>query len=63
MLQVIENGKELDPKYKNHILINDNTFKNCNECHITSNWLLVYKIENDKLILLLFDSHSNLFRK
>lgn len=65
VLSVIANGKELDPKYKNHKLINDKTFKECNECHIQPDWLLVYKVQNNELILLLFatGSHSDLFNK
>lgn len=65
VLKVIANGNELDKKYKNHKLINDKTFKNCNECHIESDWLLIYKIQNNELVLLLFatGSHSELFNK
>ena len=35
------------------------------ECHIRPDWLLIYKIANDKLILTLArtGSHSNLFGK
>lgn len=59
----LANGKELDKAYKNHKLINDKIFKDCYECHIEPDWLLVYKIENEELILLLFatESHSDLF--
>lgn len=65
VLKVIAMGEELDPKYKNHKLINDKIFKDCNECHIEPDWLLVYKYQNDKLVLLLFatGSHSDLFNK
>ena len=43
----------------------DNTFKDCYECHIQPDWLLVYKVQNNELVLLLFatGSHSDLFRK
>lgn len=49
----------------NHKLINDKYFTDCNECHIEPNWLLVYKIKNNELILLLFatGSHSDLFNR
>ncbi len=65
ILETLANGEELDEKYKNHKLINDNTYKDCNECHITPDWLLVYKIKNNELILILFatGSHSELFNK
>lgn len=35
--------EELPLKYKNHKLIDNKFFKNCNECHIRSDWLLIYK--------------------
>lgn len=65
VLEVLANGEELDEKYRNHKLINDKTFKDCQECHITPDWLLVYKIQDNELILLLFatGSHSDLFNK
>ncbi len=65
VLSVIANGKELDEKYKNHKLINDKTFKECYECHIQPDWLLVYKMRDNELVLLLFatGSHSDLFNK
>ena len=67
LLEVITrlaNKEELEPKYKNHYLINDKTYKDCSECHITPDWLLIYKYIDDKLVLLLFaiGSHSELFR-
>lgn len=65
ILNFLANGLELDVKYKNHKLIDDKSYKNCSECHIEPDWLLVYKIQNDELILLLFatGSHSELFNK
>lgn len=65
VLKVLANGQKLDSKYRNHNLINDKTYKDCSECHIEPDWLLVYKIIDDKLILLLFatGSHSSLFKK
>lgn len=66
LIEIVEklaNNQELDKKYKNHKLINDKNFKDCNECHIEPNWLLIYKIQNNELILLLFaiGSHNDLF--
>ena len=39
-------------------------FKDCRECHIEPDWLLVYKYLDDKLILVLVDtgSHSEVFK-
>ena len=54
----------LESKYKDHNLINDKYYKNCRECHIEPDWLLVYQYENDKLNLLLIatGSHSEIFK-
>ena len=55
--------EELEPKYKNHKLVNDKNFDNCMECHIRPDWLLIYQYNDDKLLLLLMNtgSHSDLF--
>ena len=60
---ILANRGELDKKYRNHKLINDKYFKDCYECHIEPDWLLIYKYENKELILLLIatGSHSDLF--
>ena len=59
----LANGIDLDIKNKDHQLVNNLRFQNCRECHIEPDWLLVYKINNDSLILFLIEtgSHSDLF--
>ena len=61
----LANLENLEPKYHNHNLINDKTYKDCSECHIRPDWLLIYKYVDDKLVLVLFaiGSHSELFNK
>ena len=68
LLEVIvklANKETLDQKYRNHNLINDKTYKDCSECHIRPDWLLIYKYVDEKLVLVLFatSSHSELFNK
>lgn len=65
VIEALAEGKKLDSKYKNHSLINNKYYKDCKECHIEPDWLLVYIIKDDELILLLFatGSHSDLFNK
>lgn len=65
VIEMLANKEVLDIKYKDHALIDNKTYENCKECHITSDWLLVYKYQDDELILLLFatGSHSDLFNK
>ena len=53
--------KTLPEKYKDHRLTGDYT--GYRECHITPDWLLVYRIDWDQLILVLTrtGTHSDLF--
>ncbi len=61
----LANKEKLDSKYKDHQLIDDKTYKNCRECHIAPDWLLIYKYEDENLILVLFatGSHSEVLNK
>lgn len=54
-------GLPLDEKYKDHDLIGN--YKGCRECHILPDWLLIYEISGDELILYLTrtGTHSDLF--
>ena len=45
----------LPPKYKPHKLTGN--YKDCWECHLRPDWLLVWK-QNDKKLILLFTTHS-----
>ncbi len=51
----------LEPEYKDHQLLG--SFKGYCDCHIKPNWILIYKIIEDKLILERTGSHSELFKK
>ncbi|MBQ9011680.1 MAG: type II toxin-antitoxin system mRNA interferase toxin, RelE/StbE family [Bacilli bacterium] len=52
-----------DKKCYGYELINNKKNKVCIKCHITPDWLLIYKYNNDELILLMVatGSHSELF--
>lgn len=65
VLIVLANGERLDEKYRDHKLINDNHYKDCRECHIEPDWLLVYKYNENELILFMVGtgSHSEIFNK
>ena len=61
VLHVLENGQTLDPKYKDHVLVGN--YVGCRECHIQPDWLLIYRIDGDQLIVVLSrtGTHSDLF--
>lgn len=56
-------GIALDKKYKDHPLRGN--WDGFRECHIQSNWLLIYLIEDDILTLTLVETgtHSDLYKK
>ncbi|MBQ7501039.1 MAG: type II toxin-antitoxin system YafQ family toxin [Clostridia bacterium] len=59
----LANGKPLDEKYKDRALENSGNYKGMRECHIRPDWLLIYKIYADRLVLELIrtGTHSDLF--
>lgn len=63
VIEVLASGEPLDSKYQDHSLNNNKYYKGCRECHIEPDWLLVYKIIDNELILYLVEtgSHSELF--
>jgi mRNA interferase YafQ len=52
-------GQELDPIYRDHKLIGN--FIGRRECHLESDWLLIYKWEESRVIFERMGSHSDLF--
>lgn len=54
-------GEPLPEKNRDHPLSGD--YVGCRECHITSDWLLIYEVDGNELILYLTrtGSHSDLF--
>ena len=63
VITLLANEQPLPEKYRDHALINSRNYKDMRECHIEPDWLLIYKILNDMLILRLIrtGSHSDLF--
>lgn len=61
VLTLLQQGQELPAKYKDHALSGD--YIGCRECHIEPDWLLVYEILNNELLILLLTTgtHSDLF--
>lgn len=57
----LANGEQLPEKNKDHPLSGE--YAGCRECHITPDWLLIYEINNEELVLYLTrtGTHSDLF--
>ena len=60
-ITLLASGSSLAPSYRNHQLIG--TLKGFNECHVLPDWLLVYRIDEEVLVLELIatGTHSELF--
>lgn len=63
VVEMLCEGQPLPEIYRDHALVNSKNYKNMRECHIEPDWLLVYKLYKDSLVLELIrtGSHSDLF--
>lgn len=63
VVNILAEGGILEAKYRDQDL--SGKYKGTRECHIEPDWLLVYEIQNDVLVLILYrlGTHSELFKK
>lgn len=54
-------GERLDAIHRDHKLVGD--YMGRRECHIESDWLLIYKIQGDTIVFERNGDHSDLFKK
>ena len=61
VIERIANGETLETKWKDHALSGD--YSGARECHIEPDWLLIYEMFEETLVLSLLrtGSHSELF--
>lgn len=61
VIELLANGESLPEKYRDHKL--SGNCSNHRECHIQPDWLLIYHVKEDTLVLSLTrtGSHSDLF--
>ncbi len=63
VINILLEGKELDEKYRDHPL--HGNYEGFNECHVLSDWLLIYAKNERELILTASrtGTHSDLFNE
>lgn len=61
VVKKLAKGKSLDPKHRDHSLIGP--WKNCRDCHIEPDWVLIFSIDPHTLRLERTGTHSDLFKK
>ena len=59
IVRLLVEGEKLPPGTRDHKL--KGTLKDCRECHIEPDWILIYRIEGSELCLVRTGSHSDLF--
>lgn len=61
LIMLLANGESLPEKYKDHALTGN--WVGHRDCHITPDWVLIYRYDNGVLVLTLArtGSHSDLF--
>ena len=52
-------GNPLPAKYKDHPLQGD--YRDCRDCHLEPDWLLIYQVKGDELRLIRTGTHADLF--
>ena len=60
VLDLLLEGEKLPSKFKDHSLVGK--WKNHRDCHIEPDWILIYRLLEDALILERMGSHSQLFK-
>ena len=61
IVEMLAEGQTLPEEYSDHALVGN--FRGCRECHISPDWLLIYKLFENVLVLELTrtGTHSDLF--
>jgi len=52
-------GTPMPPRYKDHPLAGN--WKDCRDCHIEPDWLLIYRVDGNAVYLVRTGTHSDLF--
>ena len=61
VIKILASGEPLPQQYRDHPLVGN--YMGCRECHSAPDWLLIYEIAADELILYLTrtGTHSDVF--
>jgi len=59
VLETIASRKDLESRYRNHMLIGQ--YAGVRECHVEPDWLLLYKLSESEVVLIRTGTHADLF--
>ena len=60
-LILLQNSRPLPPQYRDHPL--KGQWAGCREFHVTPDWLVIYRITDDFLVLFRTGTRADLFKK
>ena len=61
VIRSLARGEKLDPIYRDRKLTGN--YYGCRDCHVESDWLLIYKYDEETLSLIRTGTHPDLFKK
>ncbi len=59
VITLLSKGKSMEARYRDHPLIGG--YQDTRECHIEPDWLLIYELSEEELILIRTGTHADLF--
>jgi mRNA interferase YafQ len=59
ILDKIISGQELEAQYRDHVLVGQ--YRGTRECHIEPDWLLIYELAQNEVVLIRTGTHADLF--
>lgn len=59
VVESLVKGESLAQAYRDHVLVGQ--YKGTRECHLEPDWLLVYELAENEIVLIRTGSHSDLF--
>jgi mRNA interferase YafQ len=60
VIRTLIEEEPLERKHRDHLLVGN--FKDRRECHIEPDWLLIYRIDENRIIFERTGTHADLFR-
>ena len=57
VISKLAHGEKLESKYRDHALTGN--YKGYRNCHIEPDWVLIYRIDGDRLVLILSETGSH----
>jgi mRNA interferase YafQ len=60
VVRLLASGSTLDSKFRDHPLIGP--WQPSRDCHVESDWILIYKLEENRVIFERTGTHADLFK-